>query len=85
MIIGDLTSAHIGRTITIKVGKGSATDQLQRIEHDGEIDDIQSMQNLYLRTHVKSNTTVTLKTFGTHDLPSNAEIEIKENRIEPVR
>lgn len=77
MIIGDLTSAHIGRTITIKVGRGSATDQLQRIEHDGDIDEIQSMQNQFLRTHIRGNTTVTLKTFGAHDLPSNAEIEIK--------
>lgn len=78
MIIGDLTSAHIGRTITLRIGGGTVTDQLRRVNHDGDIDEIQSLQNLYLRTTVKGNTTVTLKTFGTHDLPSHAEIEIKE-------
>lgn len=78
MIIGDLTSAHIGRTITIQTGGGTATDQLRRIEHDGDVDEIQGWANQHLRTHITGNTTVTLKTFGTHDLPSNSEIELLE-------
>lgn len=84
MIIGDLTSAHIGRTITIKAGRGTATDQLQRVEHGGEIDELQAWANAHLRTHVNGNTTVTLRTFGVHDLPSNAEIIVEEAPDESV-